>query len=279
MAVNIYKQKAMESLEVDKKLDYRFLLTKELELRKQKNAAYSLRAFARTLNVSPAYMSQVFSGKRVLSDSTAITFSQKLRWTTKRKNLFIALLQYQKAPNTDARKLALNQINDLGELDFLELKQDEFQLVAEWYHFALVELSDIKGFKADPRWVARRLRISIHEAEVAIKRLVRIGLLAERNDQLEKSNKHHRISSVSSEAIKTFHRTHLKGALIAMDSQDFDKRDFSGTTVVLPIENIPEIKELIQDFRNKINRYCSSNRNSNAVYHLAIQFFRLDKEL
>lgn len=260
------------------KLDYRFLLMKELEQRQQKNAAYSLRAFARTLDISPAYISQIFSGKRVLSETAATFISQKLRWPAKRKKLFLTLLQYQKAPNQEAKDVISSQIQDLAELDFIELKQDQFQTVADWYHFAIVELSDLEEFRPEPKWVARRLGLSIDEATAALLRLVRVGLLKEKEGRLKRSSQHHRIQDVPSQAIRAFHLSHLRAAEKALLTQSFESRDFSGTCVSISLENLPEIKELIRDFRSKINQYCSANTAPNAVYHLAVQFFRLDQE-
>ena len=45
----------------------RDILKKELERRQKNNSAYSLRAFAKYLDVSPAALSQIMSGKRGVS--------------------------------------------------------------------------------------------------------------------------------------------------------------------------------------------------------------------
>ncbi|MGE0617107.1 MAG: hypothetical protein AB7P04_15865 [Bacteriovoracia bacterium] len=48
-------------------MDYRELLKAALAQRIQKNPAYSLRAFARDLGISPGHLCEVLSGKHRLS--------------------------------------------------------------------------------------------------------------------------------------------------------------------------------------------------------------------
>ena len=47
--------------------NFHLILGKELEKRKKNNPAYSLRAFAQFLSISPAALSQMMSGKRGIS--------------------------------------------------------------------------------------------------------------------------------------------------------------------------------------------------------------------
>lgn len=53
----------------DEKL--RLFLAEELASRKQRNPAYSLRAFARRLQMSPSFLSEVLKGKKAVSPSRA----------------------------------------------------------------------------------------------------------------------------------------------------------------------------------------------------------------
>lgn len=49
----------------------RLFLAGELASRKQRNPAYSLRAFARRLQMSPSFLSEVLKGKKAVSHSRA----------------------------------------------------------------------------------------------------------------------------------------------------------------------------------------------------------------
>jgi uncharacterized protein (TIGR02147 family) len=263
----------------ESRLDYRLILLKEFEQRKQRNPAFSLRAFAKKLEVSPAYLSQIFSRKRNLSLNAGSEFARKLRWTAQRRKLFCSLIEYQRAQGPEAKQEALSQIQNLSELDFMELQRDEFQLISEWYHFAIAELTETTSFRSDPKWIARRLKITPEQAQEATERLLRIQILKEVDGRLQKSTGHYRIqNSVSPAAMQAFHSHHLKSAQTALDRQSSEVRDFSGTTVAVDLAKLPEIKDLIRDFRKQLNQLCSQNSKPQAVYQLSVQFFRLDKE-
>ena len=60
----------------------------ELELRSQRNQAYSLRAFARDLDISPGFLSQLISGSRKSSPEKIDFLSRKLQLNGSRKMLF-----------------------------------------------------------------------------------------------------------------------------------------------------------------------------------------------
>lgn len=51
---------------METKTDYRDILRQDLEIRKSKNESFSLRAYAKLLDLSPSCLSEVFSGKRHL---------------------------------------------------------------------------------------------------------------------------------------------------------------------------------------------------------------------
>ena len=42
-------------------------------------------------------------------------------------------------------------------------------------HQAILELTQVKGFQIDSRWIARRPGISVDEVNVALQRLLRLG--------------------------------------------------------------------------------------------------------
>lgn len=260
------------------KTDYRFLLFNEFERRRQKNSRYSIRGFAASLGVSNAYLSLVFSGKRELTKNSAVNFLDKLKWPRPRAKLFLALIEYQRAPTPELKEQAFSEIQDLEELDFLELGQDEFRYLSEPHHFALAELSVVKGFRNNPTWIAKRLGITKQQAVEALGRLSRLKIFNDEKGQLTKKKVHYRIKDGSSEAIRSFHLSNLKAAQTALKMQGFENRDFSGLTIAINKKKLPEIKELIRNFRSRLNSYSSSMSDKDAVYQLSVQFFRLDKE-
>lgn len=71
--------------------DYRSFLKQELDRRKEKNPFYSLRAFARDLEMSPQMVSQLLRGKRHLSVISVSKVADKLKYTQEEKRDFYFL--------------------------------------------------------------------------------------------------------------------------------------------------------------------------------------------
>ncbi len=59
-----------------------------------------------------------------------------------------------------------------------EMDLDVFKVIADWQHFAILNLTQVEGFKSEPRYVAKRLGLSIHTVKRCVQRLQDVGLLA-----------------------------------------------------------------------------------------------------
>ena len=57
-----------------------------------------------------------------------------------------------------------------------------FKIISDWYHYAILELTELKEFESDINWISQRLGISKIEAHMGIKRLKNIGLMVEDED-------------------------------------------------------------------------------------------------
>lgn len=59
-----------------------------------------------------------------------------------------------------------------------QLTQDTAELVSSVYHYTILELLRLAEFKPDSRWIARVLGITTDEVNVALNRLIRLGMLS-----------------------------------------------------------------------------------------------------
>jgi uncharacterized protein (TIGR02147 family) len=66
---------------------------------------------------------------------------------------------------------------DDGPCSTAMLAAETVALIPDWYHFAILELTSLSEFRADSRWIARVLDISVDEVNVALQRLIRLDLL------------------------------------------------------------------------------------------------------
>ncbi|MES2768584.1 MAG: TIGR02147 family protein [Bdellovibrionota bacterium] len=259
--------------------NYINILKERLADRIKRNSRYSLRAFAKDINMSPGRLSNVLNGKSGLSLDKASTIAQKLDLSEAEAEWFITSVQSQDARSKTKRSEAQRRINALKKTykDYQQLNLDQFALISEWYHFALIDLMDTKDFKNDTQWMAKRLGISKVEVEVALSRLKSLNFIKEEKNKLsvlvrEPSTP----SNIPSAAIKLFHRQILEKAITAIDMQSVEERDFSAITMPISKDIMEEAQIKIKNFRREFDKWAQENsKNKKDVYCISIQFFNL----
>lgn len=261
--------------------DYRNILKRQLDMRCEQNANYSLRAFARDLQVSPSRLSEILNRKQGLSRKAAIKFCHLLGLTGEERDYFCDLVTSQHARSKNDRETArIRLLKNQAEADaYYQLQHDTFKVISDWYHIGILELMKLDDFVNDAKWIARRLQITPMQAELAVDRLVRVGLLAEeKGDVVAKQNTGLLKGGVPSESIKKFHRQILGKAIDALILQSTDEREFSVNTMAIDKRHLPAAKKQIQKFQE---RFCSDIKSSptkDSLYCLSIQFFNLARE-
>lgn len=261
-------------------ISYQSILKNELLNRKRKNATYSGRSFARDLELSPAFLTQVLNQKRKLSDEKAVRISVKLKLSSVQKKLFINLVRLDMTQDPRSQKILKEEIADLlsKHPKFTLLSEDTFTIVADWYYFGILELTTLKIFKNDPEWIAKKLSIATTEAKVAIDRLKRVGLLTEDdNGILKKVEKDYLFENIPSSAIRKHHHQTLDLAHTALDKQSLQEREFFTISMPMNSKNMNKAKQAIREFSEKLMSEMQS-AEPESIYKLAVQFFRLDKE-
>lgn len=263
------------------KLTYVHFLLSEFESRKTRNNSYSLRAFARDIGVKAPKLSEILRGKCGLSEKSAQMIADNLKLSAKEKELFINLVNVRHARSQlvkNAAKEKLNQNNLYSS--FSELSLESFKIISDWYHFAILELTEVSDFNSEVTWVAKRLDISTEMTENAIERLIDFGLLERNSDGLLVQT-HKSLSTpsgVPSSEIKKHHRQILAKAEDSLIQDPIATRDFSAITFAIPESAFEEIQNEIKIFRRRISDKYLNHNNKERVYSLAIQLFPLDKK-
>jgi uncharacterized protein (TIGR02147 family) len=194
---------------------------------------------------------------------------------------------YQKVLASDARakgvrRAAIDRLESRSGQEYLAVQADTFKIIADWYHFALMELTKLKSFRPSSQWIAKKLGISVYEAKLAGDRLARLGLMEKNRGRWRLTNKTLTTSNgVPSEAIRKFNRQILEKSREAVALQSVEERDISSLTLAVRRKDIPRVIEKIRRFRREINSELEQSVPEGAadeVYSLAIQFFRLTEK-
>ena len=259
--------------------DPREVLRENLSERTAMNPSYSLRAFARDLQVSPQQLSNVINGKKGLSEAMTMSIGSRLGLSPHELKLFVESSRAKFSRNKTVRMIAqakLEQItNQADSTTYLEI--DLFKIISNWYHFALVELIKISKKPKNPiALYSKRLGISENEVSLALGRLLRLELISKEAGYY-KVNQDTMIAegSIPSEAVKNFHRQVMSKAIAALETQKSDVRYGSSSVIPIQVKNVKRAKELIQELRSTMVKEISDSEHGEEVYALSVQFFRL----
>ncbi|MBI2605950.1 MAG: TIGR02147 family protein [Deltaproteobacteria bacterium] len=237
-------------------------LTAELVRLQERNSAYSLRSYARKLELSPSALSEILRGKRPLAVKTARRILERLCVAPHKSEKILASFA------SGRRSGAANE--------YRQLNMDYFHVVSDWYYFAILSLAETKDFRDDPSWIARRLGITPAQARTALERLERMEMLARGHDGiLHPTGVQYATSSdIADLSIRKQHRQNLELAHRSLDRDAVDARDFSSMSMALDPALIPEAKNRIKKFRRELCAFLESGEKKE-VYKMCIQLFPL----
>lgn len=258
---------------------FRSVLSRELEVRALKNPAYSLRAFARDLGMPASKVSEVLSGKRGMSLPTAKLVLKNLSLSPEERDLFVASLESTHARSKKSRDRATQNLLSLKKQSSgPELDLSTFKVLSEWWHFAILELSETKNFDSDSRAIAQRLGLPRETIQDAIKRLIKLGLLEFRRGKLVQTKKDLIVQGgTPSQAVRQFHTQVIKQAIDSLEKVSLEEREIASLIFALDQASLPRARAILKRFRRFFASRLQKSESKNRLYCLNLNFFPLDK--
>lgn len=247
-------------------------LQQEFHRRVRMNPKYSLRAYARSLGLSSGALSEILNQRRPLSLKAASKIAKSLGLNQKESKRLYELVETDKRKSLNLPETPQDQIDNA---DRKQLDVDTFHLISEWYHFAVLNLVDCLGFRWQAAHIAKRLGISLTQAQMAMRLLTRLGLVKKRNGRIICAKDYVLSpSGAPSAAIRNFHRQMLVKATEALEFQSVDDREVSGVGFALDPKLLPQLKHEISEFQDQlIAKYSIGKRQE--VYFFETALFRL----
>lgn len=265
---------------VVKPQDYREILKQKFDQSRKRNPRFSLRAFSKKIGLSSSQLTEVLQGRHGLSPLKAGKIADALGMSTMEKEYFTDLVQSLDGRSEAEREIARIRLQkNSAEARFQQVPEDCFRVIAEWYHFAILELTEVETFRPDVSWVAHALRISEDEAQAAIQRLARMGYLEMTDGKWISSESFRRTTrDVPSDAIRKFHSGVLRRALEALESQPVEQREFISLVMAIDSQLLPEAKKRLREFETEFCMAMNAAESKDRVYSLCMQFFELARE-
>jgi len=247
-------------------LPFRAALRRELAARCGRNPQYSLRSFAAHLGIDNATLSQLLRGKRPLTARTIETLGTALGFDA----AAIATFQEtEKLPHPAAA----------AEESARRLAADAAIATADWWHEAILELVRLEDFRPDSRWIARVLDLSVDDVNVALQRLVRLGLLEMQGERwVDRSGP--LASAFEDLGVSALERLWREVATLAASSVAERLRgdqDHTAITIAVDSRRIPAAIERISRFRRELIELLEDPGDRDDVYRLEIRLYPVTK--
>lgn len=261
--------------------DYRDFLRDRLGQRRQLDARYSLRRFALDIGLSPSRLSEVLNGGKGLSATSGAKISQALGLSGDEAAMFRLLIASQNNKSIEKRAQAQAAIIGLrSEKATLKIDSDRYHLIADWYHFPLIELIAISKGSIDEGTYARKLGVPRMEISTALRRLIHLGLIEKRGGKYAVCTRNTKTShgAVESAAIVKVQTQLLDKAKWALATHTSEEREFGALILAFDSKRMAQAKKRIREFRRRFNAEFAPKGQEDTVACLAMQFHSLLKE-
>lgn len=228
-----------------------------------RNPSYTMRSYARRLGVSHGALSEILRGKRKISKKMAERLLTKLN-----------------IPPWEKDQILAQHTSTTKRVPYTVLDMNQYELISNWYHFAILSLAETKSFQSNTNWIAKRLGITPSTAKQTVNRLLQLKLLSEDKDgswrptgiQYETSD------NIVSLALRKSHSRNLELARSSLESDTIEIRDFTALTLSISQNQISQAKKIIREFEDRFEKEISENSShKEEVYKLCVQFFPLTK--
>jgi uncharacterized protein (TIGR02147 family) len=251
------------------------ILQAALRRKKLSNPAYSLRALARDLGVSPAFASKVMSGQKLPPRERLEKLCYLLELDVLEKEAIIKAVLLDSFGAKFVSGEARSTRRQTAEAS-------SRQLLAHWANLAVLEGLTLDPPMNDLAALRERLGLSPAELKRALDTLAEAGLIALVGDHWEKKDRHLYLAGGRSKAeVRAFHMMMIekgKAELQKTTQADYERRLVNGFTLALNPDHLERLKAKIIDFLDELSREAGEGVPTD-VYQCNVQFFPLTKAL
>ncbi len=259
------------------------LLKQHWKSKQKNNPRLSLRFLARKLELSPSYLSKIFSGKKALPLARARALAEVLNFDPVALRALERAIVREQSPDQETREnfdleFASSPMQDLPSAGF-ETAESQTAL-EEWYYLPILDLVTCHGF--EPSWISEQLGLKEDVATRAWKRLQELGWVKEKAGTWYKITE--RIRFPAPRIDEKIQRHHTKMLQKAADElahrkspDDFKRRLILGASVATNEASYRKAEKFLEEALFKTAEILSTGR-ADRVYYCSVQLFPLSRK-
>ncbi|MFO1519598.1 MAG: TIGR02147 family protein [bacterium] len=265
-------------------MDYRAYLKSWFESAKKTSSSISFRKFSEMAGFkSTNFIMLVLQGKRNLSEEAVLKTARALKLNKQETEFFKNLVLYNQADSHEKKDHFYRQLLRSKKYQSLQpILPHQYEYCSRWYHSAIRELAASREFDGTPRWIADRLfpPVSPSEIEHSLSLLLKLGFLT-KDEEGRYQQCHTRVSTgaeTASVAVFNYHFNLLDLAKVILERLPAERRDISALTLGVLKSRVPQLKQMIQNFRQEVLKLVAEDDNPEEVVQINIQMFPLTRE-
>jgi uncharacterized protein (TIGR02147 family) len=231
-----------------------------------KNPRFTLRAMAKKMELSSGALSEILSGKRVVASKLAQKICSKLDIDLHEKSRIF----YEPELAKDREK------NKIGSEEIYQLSQDQFAMLSQWPHFALLSLLNTKGCQHNVDWMAERLGLSKKTLGEVLARLLRLDLVRyDQHGKLLRTKKSLKTTDdLVSYSVRKSHLGDMELAKSLLDKVGVQHRDYTSISIPTDLKTLNKAKTLIRKFQDEMMNLLWT-AEADQVYKMSVYLYPL----
>jgi uncharacterized protein (TIGR02147 family) len=257
--------------------DPKLFLQEELSIRKKRRPHYSLRAFARDLEMSPSSLCEFLSGRQGMSRERIHWVGNKINLSTIQIEHFCDLVESEFGRTPKDRKLAKVRVATRTKNDQHRLSVEKFHFIADWYNMTLLEILDLPSIEFKSSEISKILNITEEEVKLGIKRLLHLGLIEKKDGRyIVKQDSTVTGDEGPSRAIQIYHEQFLRMQSDFVSKKSVSDRENVSGSIKISQSDWPKIREELKEVTiNILTKYTANAKPKDQVLCLALQAITL----
>lgn len=257
------------------------ILLQILNERIRANPSYSMRSYARDLNIAPSTLSEILKGKKGISSKKASEIVSALKLPDWQAVYFLNLVALKHSRSKADKDAALKNIKLQKDQVLVEkIKSEAMKALTSTLDLAILECVHLKDFDNSHEWIAEKLKISLKETKACVDRLINVKLLevSENGAWTDLSPFFSSSDGIPSDAIRAFNIDILRTMEKKIINEPINDRIMKSVVFSLEEKHVAEAKNILDEAISKIlNLSSRSEEKKDHILCYSSQLFYMAK--
>jgi uncharacterized protein (TIGR02147 family) len=239
------------------------------------------RRISEALTMHTTLVSQVFNGKKCLTEEQAANLCTHMGLNSLERDYFLKLVQIERAGSSHLKEIFVGHLKQIRK-QAQEIKnlvpeskelseQDRAIFYSSWQYSLIRLLTDLKGFRTAEE-ISNHLDLSLSRVQEILSFLVSRGLCTYRNGLYSRTSQNTHIEAQSPLSIR-HHQNWRTKALAMLEASSIDDLSFTAP-VTIAKKDIVKVREILLEAISDISKVIDASPSEETVY-LGIDWLKI----